>query len=512
VKNVFVLEDSKTEAYHLKNLLKKNGYEVIGSAETGAEAIEKVLELKPDLMFADIILKGRMMDGIDTAMEIRKHINMPVIFLTNYSDEHLVDRALKAFPYAYLLKPVNEDQLRVTLETAGNMIRVERESEKLVEQLYQSQKMDAIGQLAGGMAHNYNNILSVMLGNAELVLKGIPADDPNYARVNKIVRAGVRVRNLTIKLLALARKEKTDFKAVSVNEIIEEVLDLLQDTISKKISIQTNVEDNLPPVNADIDQVIQAVLNVCINACDSMSDGGVLCIESERAPLDGTFCGEEAGVATGDYNLIRVRDTGAGIPEHMIGKLFEPFFTTKDKEKGTGLGLYVTQHIIKSHNGLIDIESKEGRGTTVSIFLPATETSARQAEMKPAVKTARVGNEMILIVDDEEDFLDMVSEMMTVSGYRTLVASGGRKAVELYRKNHDNIDLVLLDIMMPEMDGGEALLEMKKISPEVKVVLCSGFSDKVKVDEIMKKGVAAFVQKPFVFSELENVVTSILRA
>ncbi len=509
MKTIFILEDSKTEAYHLKTLLKKNGYDVIGVAETGAEAVSKVPEPKPDLMFADIIIKGAT-DGIETAIEIKKQINVPVIFLTNYSDEHLVDRALQAAPYAYLIKPVNEDQLRVTLETTANRIRMERERDKLTEQLYQAQKMDAIGKLAGGMAHNYNNIVSIILGNAELLAKDIAPGGPTYEKLNKIVRSGIRARDLTTKLLSLAKKEKADFKTVRLGDILGEVEGILQGAISKKIGIKIVMEDRDALICADAGLVVQAVLNVCLNACDAMGDEGTLTIESGRATLDGATRSDGSTVKPGEYFIIQISDTGPGIPKEILGKVFEPFFTTKDREKGTGLGLYVTESIIGSHNGCVEVESEEGRGATVSIYLPPAEPGARTALRKKNEKNDAAGNELILVVDDEEDFLDMISEMIKQSGYGILQANGGRKAVELYSKRHDDIDLVLLDIMMPEMDGGDVLSEIKKISPDAKVIVCSGYSNNVRLDEMLKSGISAFVQKPFVYSELAETISNVL--
>ncbi len=509
MRNIFILEDSKTEVFHLKALLKKSGYEVIGTAETGAEAVRIVPELKPDLMFADIIIKGPT-DGIDTALEIRKQISVPVIFLTNYSDEHLVDRALQATPYAYLIKPVHEDQLRVTLETTANRIRMEREREKLAEQLYQSQKMDAIGQLAGGMAHNYNNIVSIILGNAELLAKEIAPGGPTFEKLNKIVRSGVRARDLTTKLLSLAKKGKNDFKPVYLGKIIEEVEEILQNAISKKITIKASMEDRDAIVRADTGLVVQALLNVCLNARDAMGDEGTLTIESGRASLEATTRPDGSPVKPGDYCLIKITDTGPGIPKRNLEKIFEPFFTTKDKEKGTGLGLYVTENIIRNHNGHIKISSVEGKGAAVSIYLPPAEAGSHPAEYAKTTRSETTGNELILVVDDEEDFLDMISEMIKQSGYSILQAGGGRSAVELFSKHHADIDLVLLDMMMPEMDGGDVLSEIRKISPNIKVIVCSGYSKNLRLDEILKDGVAAFVQKPFVFSELEETISNLL--
>jgi len=265
-------------------------------------------------------------------------------------------------------------------------------------------------------------------------------------------------------------------------------------------------------VSADANQIIQAILNVCINSCDAMPDGGDLAIECRIVTLGKESAFVKSGLNPGKFVLIRIQDTGTGIPDGIKDKLFEPFFTTKEKEKGTGLGLYVTLNIIKEHNGHISIASEEGVGSTVDIYLPASDKTSRPAVESIAFNAKFGEAKSVLIVDDEEDFLDMISETMQDSGYKTFVANVGGEALELYTKHKNEIDLVILDIMMPGMDGGEVYRELRKIAPDVKVVLCSGYSNIGRAEDLMKEGVAGFLQKPFVFNELEYLIASVLSA
>ena len=508
MKNVFILEDSKTDTLMLKKVLEKNGYTVVGTAADVDEAIKKVPELKPDLLFADIILKERDRDGIHAAVAIREQIDVPVIFLTSYSDESIVDRALAASPYAYMLKPISHDQLRVTLEAVKKRVRLERDNRVLIEQLFQSQKMEAIGRLAGGIAHNFNNILSVMIGNAELSLRRLDPDDKLYQRAEKIRTAGVRAKDLTGKLLALSRDDKLMMATASVRKIIEDVSDMLTSSISRDIRIQSDVsEDNLC-VKVDLNQITQALLNVCLNACDAMPGGGALTIQVNQVSLSGKFC-RAARLEPGQYCRIRIQDTGMGMSPDIQARIFEPFFTTKEKERGTGLGLYVTLGIIQGHSGHIEIQSKQGGGATVDIYLPASGISAPVEKGEPVAPCAAVSDKTVLIVDDEQDFLDMAADTLRMEGFRTLSADNGRRALEIFRQHKHEIDLVLLDIIMPEMNGGEVFHEIRKISAGARVVICSGYSAETQINDLMSQGADAFIQKPFVYTDLEKVMATV---
>jgi len=508
MQTVFILEDSKVQANRLKKLLEANGYKVAGWARTGAEAVEKVAGLAPDFVFIDIILEGEM-DGIAAAEEIKRRLDVPVIFTTNYSNSEYVDRALGVSPYAYMLKPLDEDQLRVTLETIKKRIALEKEKQKLTEELYQSQKMEAIGRLAGGIAHNFNNILSVMIGSAEAALKHTPRSDPNNARIARIIRSGLGARELTLKMLALTRREDSDHTVFPLREALEHVCDVLKESISKNIGIEVELPARPIKVRGDLNQLMQAFLNVCINACDSMEGCGKLTIragETESAVEE-----TPPGADTGKYCRITVADTGCGIPEAIREKIFDPFFTTKEKEKGTGLGLYITLGIVKSHGGHIKVKGREEGGTVVEIFLPCSD-AAETPRKKPdgGMEEERTGRETILIVDDEPDFVETMTEMLEMEGYKTISAGNGAGALSAFETHRGRVDLVLLDIMMPGMEGDQVYREMKKMEPGVKVVLCSGFSVEGKVGALLDEGACAFVQKPFEFRDLRNTISQVL--
>jgi signal transduction histidine kinase len=511
MKTIFILEDSRTDTVHLKKMLESLGYDVVGTAASGDEAAFRVPRLKPDLLFIDIILKERRMDGIDSARRILEQCEVPIVFLTSFSDESLVDRALEVSPYAYLLKPVSLDQLRVTLEAVRSRVRLERDRRGLIEQLNQAQKMEAIGRLAGGVAHNFNNILSIMIGNAELCMRNTPENHANAVRLLKIKTAGMRAADLTGKLLALSREEKYTLAAVSAGEIVEDLRIMLAEAISPGIRITTRVPENAGLLNVDFNQISQALLNVCLNACDAMPGGGELTIEAETLVLNPDACAMHQGLQPGPHCCLRICDTGDGIPEHILPRIFDPFFTTKGRSHGTGLGLSVTHGIIQGHGGAIHVESNQPRGSIFSILLPQASEPviATPAPTDTAAIPAR-RNKTVLLVDDEPDFLEMTSETLSMDGYRIISAASGSQAVSLFRTHCKDIDLVLLDILMPGMDGGQVFHAIKDIDAAARVVLCSGYSTEDKVRELMDAGVDAFIRKPFVHHDLDRVLASVL--
>jgi PAS domain S-box-containing protein len=386
----------------------------------------------------------------------------------------------------------------------------QREKEALVEMLYQSQKLEAIGQLAGGMAHDFNNILAVMIGNAELAMRKMTEGDPNAERVKKIIRVGRRARDLTMKLLTFARKEKLEVRTVCPNDIVREMLDMLERSISKKIAIMTELPDDAPLVSADVNQTLQALLNLCINACDAMEESGTLTVSTARVELDAAFCRSHPQLDPGVYCLIEIRDTGQGIPGEIRDKLFEPFFTTKQKGKGTGLGLSVALGVVQGHRGHLALESEPGRGTTARVYLPAAHEGASAHASGGREPAPGPDSAAVLVIDDNSDFRDTIVEMLRLQGHRVTVASSGVRGLEYYKKDPHAVDVVLLDLMMPDMDGAEVFREIRAIDAEATIVLCSGYSIEGQAGGLMAQGAAAFLQKPFEFHELQEILARVL--
>ena len=384
------------------------------------------------------------------------------------------------------------------------------EREALLQQLHQSQKMEAIGQLAGGIAHDFNNILAVILGTADQVLKSLPETGQSRKHLERITRVANRAKDLTLHLLTFARKEKLDIRSIRVDELIEELIDLLKRSLSKNIRIHSDCSSCNSRVSMDMNQMVQALLNVCLNAADAMIEGGTLTINCIEASLDMKECGKLPGIAPGRYSRIVIIDNGTGMPEDVKEQIFTPFFTTKERGKGTGLGLPIALGIVQSHGGAIAIDSAPGKGTRVEIYMPVSEKPAA-IQATPAVEEQRpAARGTILVVDDDRDFLDMTAEILQDKGFIVIPAFGPARAIELFRRFETKTDLVILDMMMPEMGGEEVFRVLRKIKPDVKVLVCSGYSRNGKAGRILTEGANGFLQKPFGSEQLVRAVSSLM--
>jgi len=377
---------------------------------------------------------------------------------------------------------------------------------RLEAQFQQAQKMEAIGTLAGGIAHDFNNLLMGTQGNISLMLLDIDSSHPHYERLKSIERQIQSGAKLTRLLLGYARKGKYEVKPVDLNQLVGETSETFGRT-RKEITIHQELAEDLFAIEADRAQIEQVLLNLFVNAGDAMSGGGDLILKTMNTTHD-DMKGELYDPKPGDYVLLTVTDTGIGMDKETMERIFDPFFTTKEMGRGTGLGLASAYGIIKGHGGYIEVDSKKGRGATFRIYLPASGKKVQKA-----VKTADQlikGTGTVLLVDDEEVILEVGKELLEGMGYRVLTAKDGKKAVEAYKKNRDEIDIVLLDMVMPNMGGGEAYDRMKEINPDIKALLSSGFSIDGEASEILERGCNGFIQKPFSMKELSGRIRNIL--
>ncbi|GAB4227879.1 MAG: hypothetical protein OHK0028_00950 [Deltaproteobacteria bacterium] len=383
--------------------------------------------------------------------------------------------------------------------------RAEEESRHLQSQLIQAQKMEALGLLAGGIAHDFNNLLTGILGYANLLSRR-GGGDPEVAKAAAAIqRASERASQLTARLLGFARKGKNLNVPVDIARIVGGVTALLERTQDRRIRIVTSF-DPLPGfVFGDPSQMDQVVMNLAVNACDAMPDGGRLKISTERVALDEAICRERGGISPGDYLLLSVCDTGVGIPPENLERIFDPFFTTKGQGKGTGLGLSMVFGIVKNHGGCVDVRSEVGAGTEFRVYLPLCEAPLLK-EGQPAATPLPRGRGRILLVDDQEPVREVARDMLESLGYEVVTAGDGREGLSRYRESWRQIDLVVLDMVMPGMSGGDCFRKMKEINPGARVVLSSGYSLEGAVQSVMDEGILAFLQKPYRLEELSRVV------
>ena len=380
------------------------------------------------------------------------------------------------------------------------------EKKHLEAQLAQAQRVEAIGTLAGGIAHNFNNLLMAIQGNTSLMLLNKTSSDPDYERLRNIEKSVQSGSRLTRQLLGYAREGRYEIRPSSLNQLVEETSNTFG-TTKKEITLHRELAKDLWGIKADQGQIEQVLLNLYVNAADAMPGGGDLFLKTMNVTHK-DMKNKLYKAKPGNYVLLTVRDTGTGMDKKTMKRIFDPFFTTKGLAKGTGLGLASVYGIVKAHGGYIDVDSKKGHGTTFSIYLPGSE---RKVE-KPVKSAKRIteGTGIILLVDDEEMVLDVGVQLLKTLGYTVLEAKGGKEAVEIYKANKDKIDMVILDMIMPGVGGGEAYDRMKEINPTIKVLLSSGYSIDGQATEILERGCDGFIQKPFNMKQLSRSIREIL--
>jgi two-component system, cell cycle sensor histidine kinase and response regulator CckA len=386
------------------------------------------------------------------------------------------------------------------------------ESRSLRSQLLQAQKMEAVGTLAGGVAHDFNNILTVVCGFSELLLSEMRPDSPAHEDLQKIACASQRGADLVKRLLTFSRKAEAHPRPLNLNTELEEIKKLLLPTIPKMIEIDLHLALDLNMVNADPVQMAQVLMNLAVNAKDAMPEGGQLIIETENITLDEEYCSTRLEVKPGHYVLLTVSDTGAGMDKETVSRIFEPFFTTKKPGEGTGLGLATVYGIVKQHSGRISCYSEPNRGTTFKVYLPVLEVESAFVATQDERTTHLGGTETVLLVDDEEFIRDLGKRFLRQVGYTVLAAGNGQEGLDLYKKEGRNISLVVLDLIMPGMGGKQCLEQLLKIDPKVKVIIASGSSSEGRTRKIFESNAKGFVAKPFKGVELLKMVREVLDA
>jgi two-component system cell cycle sensor histidine kinase/response regulator CckA len=380
------------------------------------------------------------------------------------------------------------------------------------EKLRQSQKMEAVGQLAGGVAHDFNNLLAVIVGYSDMVLRGLPAEgsERTIRHVTEIKKAGDRAASLTRQLLAFSRKQVLQPKVIDLNAVVRDMDKMLRRLIGEHIEMRTVLNAELGSVKADPGQIEQVLLNLAVNARDAMPEGGSLTIETSNVELNGEYAETHRPITPGPYVLIAVSDAGCGMSAELQSRIFEPFFTTKDKGKGTGLGLATVHGIVQQSGGSIWVYSEPGHGTTFKIYLPRLDQSASVVEQSLEKSKDLSGTETVLLVEDEEAVRRLAQEVLQSNGYRVLDAGNGIEAVKLAGQHKGIIDLMVTDVVMPQLGGRELAERLSVTRPEMRVLYMSGYTDDAIVHHGVLNGRAAFLEKPFAADALALKVREVL--
>lgn len=382
------------------------------------------------------------------------------------------------------------------------------EKKNLEYQFQHAQKMEAIGTLAGGIAHDFNNLLMAIQGNISVMYTGIESTHPHYNRLKNIEQCIQSGSELTKQLLGFARGGKYEIKSTDINVLITSTSDMFGRT-KKEIKIHKKYQDNIWPVYVDRGQIEQVLLNIYVNAWQAMPGGGEIYLETANVNLNENYI-KPYDVAPGKYVKVSVTDTGAGMDQATRQKIFDPFFTTKDISKGAGLGLASVYGIIKNHKGIVNVYSEKGSGTTINIYLPISKTAIKDHVTETRGKKIVKGHEIILLIDDEEMVLEVSKDILEQLGYKVLSAKSGKEAIDVFKKHKDIIDLVVLDMIMPEMSGGETYDALKEINTDIKVLLCTGYSMNGQATNILECGCNGFIQKPFNMECLSEKIREIL--
>lgn len=384
------------------------------------------------------------------------------------------------------------------------------EEHALQEQLRQSQKMDAIGQLAGGIAHDFNNMLAGIIGAAELLQPFAKHEPKATDYLKTIIEASNRASYLTARLLAFARKQPVNLSPLNVVLPLRDALDLFQRTVDKQINLSFAIDDENLPITGDFPQLQSAFLNLLLNSSQAMPDGGTISISAQKVFLEKPFrASSQIELASGHYARIEISDTGCGIPARDLPHIFEPFFTTKAPGKGTGLGLAAVFGTMQQHNGAIDVCTEQGAGSSFRLFFPII-TRNQSTENSGSNDLIR-GSGTVMLIDDEPMLRFVAGSILTELGYQTIEAENGLEATEIFRQHHKSVALVILDMIMPGMNGKECFFALKKIDPAVRVLVSSGFSGDEDVEAMRDAGVRWFIRKPFTAAELSRSVAEAIR-
>ena len=401
------------------------------------------------------------------------------------------------------------NQVGITLENirlVGELDQSLHELQEAHELIVRAEKLKAIGEMSGGIAHDFNNLLMAIQGNISLIQMDMDSKHPYYERLNNIQTQIVSAAKLTSQLLGYARKDTCEISPIDLNQLIEEISDTFART-RKQIAIHKKFAKDLSAIEVDCGQIEQVLLNLFMNAVDAMPSGGDLIIETTnvtKVDMKQTVYNPRLD----KYVMLTITDTGVGMDKSISEHIFEPFFTTKEVGRGTGLGLASSYGIIKDHGGYIDVESKKGKGTSFRIYIPASEKEVRKPDIVSEEIIKATGT--VLLVDDEKIILEVGRELLETIGFKALTAGSGEEAIEICSKKGDEIDIVLLDLIMPTMGGGEVFDRLKKINPDIKVLLSSGYSRGGQANDILSRGCDGFIQKPFRMSELSVKIRDIL--
>jgi len=515
VLNILIVDDDQVMAQSIQSVLNTRGHNV-QMVHNPLKALEKIEEGAFDLVLLDVMMPEMTGFQLIDALN-RTNLDTYFIIMTGGVSMESAVEAIRRGASDYLKKPFEPDELLIRVESILKQKqqkkehqRIEAQKKTLEMELHQSQKLEAVGTLAGGVAHDFNNILSIILGYSTLALGRVSELDPVRENLEQIVIAGNRAKDITYQLLSFCHKSDSEQYPLNLNTIIVESLKLMRASLSTNIEIRQNLLDETLTVLGDTTQIQQIMINLCTNAAHAMQDtGGTIDVRLENVTLDASHAAQYNDLEPGNYIKVVVADTGSGIDPEIADKIFDPYFTTKDVGKGTGMGLPLVRGIVKNHGGDIRVHSEPGSFTSINILLPVFDETELETDSAHPESTP-TGNERILLVDDEEMIVDVMDQLITRWGYQTIPFTDSKTALEAFRSHPDQYDLVITDMNMPRLTGLHLGQEMKKIRADIPIIICSGFSEKINYEKSKNLGFQAFMTKPVEMKELGETIRSVL--
>ncbi|MGD9732154.1 MAG: response regulator [Desulfamplus sp.] len=529
---ILLVEDSESDAELIIRLIKRSGFDLtFEQVQTNQEMIEAITNREWDIVLSDYNMpQFDALSALNLLHSTGKDI--PFIVVSGAIGEDTAVAIMKGGAHDYVMKnnlprliPAIERELREA-ELRRQKIEAEKERKQLEDQLRQAQKMEAVGQLAGGVAHDFNNMLFIITGCTELLLEEISPDNPLRKNLEMIMEAAERSTTLVRQLLLFSRKSAKQPVIIDMNEIITNLMKMIRRVIGENIKLEFIPGFNLKSICADPGQMEQIIMNLCINARDAMQNGGgKIIIETKNIFIDNTFIEDNSIKSetalfcngchkvskTGDYVLLTISDTGCGIPHELHERVFEPFFTTKEVGKGTGMGLAAVYGIVRSHDGMIHLYSEPNNGTVFKIYIPSSSEFADNIKTNTELIKNLGGNRAtILIAEDEEPVRKMLVKILEGSDYQVVSAEDGATAIEMFNKHSQNIDMALLDVVMPGMGGDKVMEHIRRVRPELPIIFLTGYSRGMLPANILSAKNYNTLQKPVSRSEMLSSIKDIL--
>ena len=477
------------------------------------------------LITATLAMMPIIVAGKKELFAVYSIINIAVLFLFTFlfknqmsiSDasitDYLADNTV-AFIFigivSYTAYSINSRALERTENEIKERKKSEEQRNKLQMQLLQSQKLESVGLLAGGVAHDFNNMLAAVQGFAELAAEDINSDNSVKKEITEIIKASKKARALTQQLLAFARIQPLDMKEININNVIRDFTGMLARTLRGNIAIQNNLCDNPGSIEGDPIQIEQVILNLALNAQDSMPRGGTIIIETSRVAVEEDFVKKYENISAGQYILMSISDNGSGIETGIIDKIFDPFFTTKECGKGTGLGLSTVYGIVKQHGGMIHVYSEKDRGTVFKMYLPVKDKNVEENHSIPETPEQRKGVETILAVEDNPEVRNLLQTVLNRNGYTTFIAPDAQTALSISASYEGIIHLLITDVIIPDMNGMQLYAKISETRPEIKSIFISGYTANVIAHNGMLDEGINFIQKPFSISDFSKKVRNVL--